>query len=533
MINTLSKILLVAAAITLLAGAYNIYSGQNEIKSPLNSRFSGTHKTIFPAKQSLKKDIEVDAQVVPLKEVKVSSEIPGRIEWLGVSEGDKVSVGQHIASIEHSELLTQLAQAKARLAQARAELDKAKAGARKEDITIAEQKVTETKIQIESSALSLAGVLRSAIDKIDDNMEIVDEYFTDENSEKPQVNVRYLDESGQKDAETRRLALQKPLQSLHDLEIKLRDSEYVKSADIPTLLSHASLTTATLTEIKELVGNLESLASDALETHISFRRLKELQADMQKVRAATEAEKSKVDSSISAIKLANAKYEQARVALEKLEKGTRQEDLDALQANVDLAKAALETVQSKLDKASVQSPVSGTVSQVMKEQGEYVNSQEPIISIVTSGVYIKAQVPEVDIAKIHTGMPVSVKFDTYKSKRFNGKIYFIYPTQKEINGIVYYDIKVLLDKGEADNYDIKPGMTATVYIPVLNLKDKLTVPNKLIKKDSQGAYVYVIDPKAVNPNIPQKRYIKTGPTDGKYTVVLSGLISSDRLLADE
>jgi len=213
--------------------------------------------------------------------------------------------------------------------------------------------------------------------------------------------------------------------------------------------------------------------------------------------------------------------------------GTRQEDIDALEAAVQLAEAQVASAQTKLNKAKIYAPVSGQVSKLYKEQGESVMASEPILSIIAGGVFVKAQVPEVDISKVKLNMDVDVKFDAYKSKRFKGRVYFIYPTQKEINNIVYYEVKILLDEKDVQDYEILPGMTASVYIPTVDKEAKVSIPSHITQKDDGGTFVYILDRKGVNPNVPQKRYIKLGATDGKYVEVLSGLSLSDKVVIDE
>ncbi len=524
-INTLAKLLIVAAIVSMGFAVYNVYNNQEAPIHKINK-----YKTITPATRTLKQEIEVDAQVVPEKEIKVSPEISGKLEMLSVSEGDRVRLGQQLASIEHRELLAQLNQAKAKLEQARAELEKAKAGARKEDIQIAEQKLSEAQIQIESSKTALANSIRAAVDNVDDLMENIDEFFTDEDAEKPQVNVRYLDRDGQEKAEGYRKELQMPLAQLLDVEVKLRDFEYVQNAKYTELLSDAQLLFDTLSKIKQMVGDMETLAGDALDSHPSFRRLLEMQSAMQDARLAVESIKSSVHTSSSNLKLAASRLTQAETALKKLLSGTRKEDLEALEANVKLAEATLRAAESKLEKAIITAPSSGTISKIYKERGEFVSSLEPILSIITDDVFVKARVPEVDISKVKLGMPVEIKLDAYKSKRFKGEVYFIYPAQKEINNIVYYEIKILIKDPDAKNYEILPGMTASVFIPTVNKNAKITIPLSIVQKDDKGDFVNVLRKGAVNPFTPQKVYIKLGDKDNKYVEVLSGLSKTDKIV---
>jgi len=507
---------------------YNIYNNEN---APIHKISENKYKTIKPSARQLKQEIEVDAQVVPLKEVKVSSEIPGRLEWIGPEEGDRVTEGQHIASIEHSELLSEINQAKARLEQAKAELAKARAGAREEDIEIARERLNETNVQVTASKTALASASRAATDTLDGQMLIVDKYFVDPEEPDAELNIQYVSSGDKNQIDDMRRALEKMIQDAHKIADSFKDADAVSSMSAESVLDSAKEILDTLGHAKDLSLKIDDAVSNALE-RLNRNNLKLAQADMQKVKPVLESERLKLDQSISALKIANAKYKQADVELKKLLAGTRKEDIDALEAAVKLAESSVSAAQSKLAKAIIKSPVSGTVSEVYKERGEYVSSMEPILSIITDGVFIKAQVPEVDISKVRIGMPVEIKFDAYKSKRFKGEVYFIYPSQKEINNIVYYEIKVLIKDPSADKYEILPGMTASVYIPSVNKDAKVTIPKNIVQKDEEGSYVMVLDSKAVNPFVPQKRYIKLGESDGKYVEVLSGLDLTDKVVLE-
>ena len=76
--------------------------------------------------------------------ISVGSRAGGRIKDILVREGDHVTAGQPIITIEPSDWPAQVAQAQAQLAQAQANLDKLKAGARPEEIAQARARTQAT-----------------------------------------------------------------------------------------------------------------------------------------------------------------------------------------------------------------------------------------------------------------------------------------------------------------------------------------------------------------------------------------------------
>ncbi len=530
MLNFLAKILIVAALATMGVAVYNVYNNEN---APIYKVMEHKYKTTKAESRLLKKEIDINARVFPMKEVKVSSEVPGTIEWIGVEEGDFVAKGQHIASIEHSELLDALKQAQAQKRKAEAELEKARAGARQEDLLIAREALKEAEILVNSSKIDLVNSIKSTSDFLDKKVSELDIFFTDPDLRNSiNLNNNKIKDKRAKEIEDARFALNIKLDKVYSFAKQIKGATDITDMKTVDVLHSGELVSETLADIQDLINMLEQAAQDALDIWPKDPSLLAIQNKMYDLRPKFSAEKQSIDKYISALQLAYSKYKQSEANLNKLLAGTRPEDIKALEAALELAKAQVSAAQSKLSKASITAPVSGTVSKLYKEQGEYVNSMEPILSIITDGVYVKADVPEVDISKIKQGMDVDLRFDAYKSKRFKGTVYFISPAQKEKNNIVYYEIKILIDDKDAKKYEILPGMTATVFVPTVNKEAKLALPKSIIRKDDKGSFVMVLDPKAVNPFLPQKKYLKLGDTDGKYVEILDGIKSSDKVIVD-
>jgi len=438
MINFISKLLIALALVAVGYGVYNLYTKPAEPQiSTVGSNIETikNYKLASPEKKLLTSTIKVDGQVVPMKEIEISSEVPGNIEKLTVSEGDYARKGQVLVVIEHSELDAAVKQAKARLAQAQAELKKAKAGARKEDIEIAKRAFNEAKISVDSATTNLSNGLKTAIDVADTNMDTVDKYFNDEDiPEDLQFNVHYIPEEDVSDFESKRKMLADLKTNASNIKDILNTHGEGNDLSADDVHKYADEIKTYLSSMKILVDKMKDSATDALDKHSSDPRLKELQADMKTIRVPIETQKQTIDSLVSALDLANAKYDKALASYTKVLAGTRKEDIEALQANVDLAKSAVVAAQAKLDKTIIKAPVSGKVSIVNKEEGEFVNSHETILTIITNGVYVKARIPERDMPNISVGQQVQISFDSYKGHVFDGEVYFIYPSEKVIKG---------------------------------------------------------------------------------------------------
>ena len=121
-LRALAAVALAAA----FAGACNRSPGDEEIASPEVPTISA--ETGVVARRDLVEALLVRGAItaLPNEDVKVGSQVPGRVVAMGVAEGDSVRAGQVVAQIETPPLEDQRRQARAGLSGARAALENAR-----------------------------------------------------------------------------------------------------------------------------------------------------------------------------------------------------------------------------------------------------------------------------------------------------------------------------------------------------------------------------------------------------------------------
>jgi HlyD family secretion protein len=148
------------------------------------------------------------------------------------------------------------------------------------------------------------------------------------------------------------------------------------------------------------------------------------QADLAQVKAA----------------LANAQQSFDRAQqLAKTGSGT-QKDLDAATAVLRDAQARLNSVQTRLSRRQVFSPVTGTVQEVYYRPGEVVSAGRPVVSLLPPGnIKVRFFVPEPVLASIDYGDMVKVSCDSC-SPDITARISFI-ARQSEFTPPVIYSLE--------------------------------------------------------------------------------------------
>ena len=100
----------------------------------------------------------------------------------------------------------------------------------------------------------------------------------------------------------------------------------------------------------------------------------------------------------------------------------------AAQAQLSNARAQLASVQKMLDKASVQAPFSGTVSQRQVNAGDVVSPGGALFTVVDpASMQLEASLPAAQLSQVRVGMPIEFKVNGYPNRTFTGRITRVNP----------------------------------------------------------------------------------------------------------
>jgi HlyD family secretion protein len=135
--------------------------------------------------------------------------------------------------------------------------------------------------------------------------------------------------------------------------------------------------------------------------------------------------------------LANAQQTYDRAAsLSKTGAGT-QATLDSAVSSLRVAEARVVTSETRLARRKGFAPVAGTIQQIYFREGEMVQAQRPVLSIMPPGnMKIRFFVPETELPKLAIGDEVRVTCDSC-SADLTAKIYFIATTAEYTPPVIY------------------------------------------------------------------------------------------------
>jgi HlyD family secretion protein len=150
---------------------------------------------------------------------------------------------------------------------------------------------------------------------------------------------------------------------------------------------------------------------------------------------------------------------------------------------VEQAKASLKQARDDLSKTIIYSPMTGTISDLNKEQGEIAIGsafQEDVIMVVADLTEMEAQVnvDENDIVGVQIGQTASIKVDALFGQKLSGTVYEISNTanmddEGGQNQKTEFEVKISIDSEIAK---LRPGMTTSADISTETKTDVVGVP---------------------------------------------------------
>ena len=199
------------------------------------------------------------------------------------------------------------------------------------------------------------------------------------------------------------------------------------------------------------------------------------------------------------------------------------------QAQMISTQKSVAQMRAQVAKTVIRAPFSGTIDEVFVERGQVVApSPQGLMRIVNlSNMYVSTSVPETYIGKLKVGTIVDV-FLTSLRKTYKGKVRqvgsFINPTNRS------FGIEVSVPN--PDNL-LRPNQVVSLKITDYSSKNAIVVPTNVIQEDGQkNKFVYIVTNSNGKTGIAKKVIVKTGQSSENVTEILSGLSTSDVIVAE-
>ena len=354
-----------------------------------------------------------------------------------------------------------------------------------------ENKILDLSVKCNGEVLADANLMRHVTTPVAGRVEEVLVNIGDHIEEgKPLLNIRSTDiEQMESDL------LQNEGQVRADLK---RDLLQIDS-DLATTQEGLKLSESTFNRLKSLVE--EKIAS---------------QADFEAARTAMEKDKINLSSlkrkREATVSLSN---EHMRLVTEPIQQKLRILGV----SDSDLAKL-LRTRQFD-PIVPVRAPESGIISDRLVNVGELVDTSKALFVIGDfHDVWLKADVYEQDVSKVHQGQPIELEVDSFPGHRFAGRLNFVADSLTPEN-------RTLAVRAEVPNPGLmlKPKMFARMRI-LIGEHRVLTIPKDAVQDAGTEKVVYL----PLSQGKFEERRVKLGMESGNFVEVVSGVKAGDKVV---
>src|SRR6266849_5883155 len=263
-------------------------------------------------------------------------------------------------------------------------------------------------------------------------------------------------------------------------------------------------------------------------------------------------------------KLAKDQYAQAQQQAN-TSATSAQNQIVSAQNSLNNALAQLQSAQNNLtdaaQNATLTAPVDATVAAINGSIGETVGTGSSststsafIVLLDMSKIGITAQVNEADIGGLQVGQPAQFTVTAYPTQTFRASVTAVETIGQATSNVVYYTVKLTVDKQSLNGTHLYSGMTATVNITTAERIGVLLVPAAALSfpgialqsgelsrsalsslassatstaTGTRGVVVVLRNGKLVPVAI------TTGLSNGQFTEVLSGLREGDQVVVSQ
>ncbi len=213
-----------------------------------------------------------------------------------------------------------------------------------------------------------------------------------------------------------------------------------------------------------------------------FRQGYVSQTAMEQARANYVAAQQRVQSDQQLVQTAQSNTMQT---------GVQSANASADRAAIASAQAQARTLETQIGQTALYAPFSGVVTQRLADPGAMAGPQSPVVRLSQIDiVYINVNVPDADLAFVHTGTPVTFSTSSLPGKSFRGRISDVnaVPTQ----GTLSYRARI---RQANPGGSLRGGMLVAVTVQQQRHPQTIVVPRSAVAQTDRGNSLFVVSAK--------------------------------------
>lgn len=304
----------------------------------------------------------------------------------------------------------------------------------------------------------------------------------------------------------------------------------------PTAVSSARVQAAKWVATRSVVGTLVAargvtLSSElpGLVREITFESGSLVRKGAVLVKLDVSTEQAQLDAATAEASLVKLNLERARTL--RASESNAQADLDAAEARLKQANAAVAALEATIAKKSIRAPFDGRISIRQVELGQVLAPGTPIASLQSvSPIHADFWVPQQALAELKVGQKTRMRTDAYPGSDWEGEISTINP---EVD-IATRNVRVRATFRNDDGR-LRPGMFANVDVFSSESKPVLIIPATAVIFAPYGDSVFAIEDQKGRSGMPakvaQQKFVRLGERRGDFVAVASGLSAGEAIVS--
>ncbi|NJD63471.1 MAG: efflux RND transporter periplasmic adaptor subunit [Deltaproteobacteria bacterium] len=245
------------------------------------------------------------------------------------------------------------------------------------------------------------------------------------------------------------------------------------------------------------------------------------------IRQETSSEEAQLPGAVAQANLARTVVERdAKMLAEQI---ISQADHDAAVAAYDQAVAQADTIRATIGKKTIRAPFSGRLGIRMANLGQILREGDPIVTLQSlDPIYVNFTLPQQELGKLRTGLPVKVTSDALPGLSIDGRITAVNPLVDVETRNVQLQATVA-NKAEK----LRPGMFVNVAIGLPARQKVLAIPATAVLYAPYGDSVFVVDDdkQGKGGKVLRQQFVRLGEKRGDFVAVTSGLKEGETIVS--
>jgi len=230
---------------------------------------------------------------------------------------------------------------------------------------------------------------------------------------------------------------------------------------------------------------------------------------------------ARADLAVAAARLEDARRQLNRARQLRRSNSISQSQVDELLTAVDVAQAEYEAAKVRAENHRINAPFSGVVGLREFSPGAYIESGDPLTTLDADGeMELTFAVPERFIGQLKPGLPVSGITSSWPDEVFRGEL-------AELDTRVDPLSRTLKVRALIDNRDgrLRPGQFMSVRL-TLRQRQAMVVPEQAVLLQGNERYLFVV----TEAGTAERRSVRLGSREPGVVEVLSGIDARDRVV---